>query len=365
MEPRDVFDLEAKLNEIVTVYEDLERRLGDPALVKDRAEYQRITRQHNELQPLIAKFNKWKQARQSRDEAQELMKDADADMAAMAKQEYDQAVADLERLENDIRVLLLPRDPMDGKNVYLEIRAGAGGEEAALFAGDLLKMYSRYAELRRWKTEMISASETGLGGYKEVVIRIKGDDVYSRMKYEGGVHRVQRVPETEAQGRIHTSTVTVAVLPEAEEIDVQIKDSDLRIDVFHSSGPGGQSVNTSDSAVRITHLPTNTVVQCQDERSQLKNRIRAMAVLRARLYEMEQRKREDAQIAARRGMVGSGDRSEKIRTYNFPENRLTDHRIGLRIHSLDSILNGELDQVIDPMILHVQTEQLKASGTAT
>ncbi|MCX7046865.1 MAG: peptide chain release factor 1 [Candidatus Sumerlaeota bacterium] len=352
--------MEAKLKEIAESFAALEQRMADGALLADRAEYQRVTRQHRALAPIVAKYKEWSQALRAREDAAELAKDPDPEMASMAAIEFAEAGQRAEALEKEVRVLLLPRDPNDERNTFLEIRAGTGGEEAALFAGDLLKMYLRYAESKGWKTEMISSNPTGLGGYKEVIIGIKGEGAFSRLKYEGGVHRVQRVPETEAQGRIHTSAVTVAVMPEATEVEIKINENELKIDTYHSSGPGGQHVNTTDSAVRITHLPTGLVVSCQDEKSQIKNRSKAMQILRARLYEAEREKQDAQESATRRSMVGSGDRSEKIRTYNYPENRLTDHRIGLRIYSLDRILDGNLDPVIDPMVMHVQSEQLKS-----
>ncbi len=354
-----LFDLESKLSQVADRFQELENRLADPQLLTDMTEYQKVTRRHRELSEVVTKYQKWCRVRDARNEAAELMNDGDPEMAEMAEMEFESSSQALEQLESEIQLLFLPKDPNDEKNTFLEIRAGTGGEEAALFAGDLLKMYTRYADQRKWKVEMISANMTGIGGYKEVIVSFKGDDVFSRLKYEGGVHRVQRVPETEASGRIHTSAVTVVVMPEADEVDVQINEADLRIDTYHSSGPGGQSVNTTDSAIRITHAPSGLVVSCQDEKSQHKNKAKAMQVLRARLYELEQRKAQEEQSATRRGMVGSGDRSEKIRTYNYPENRLTDHRIGLRLYCLDRILEGDLDPVVDPMVLHVQTEQLQ------
>lgn len=357
-----MFDLEEKLDDLVETHRATEVRLSDPALLNDQVEYQRVVKRHNHLSAIVNKYKEWQEATQTCADAEELMKDGDAEMAEMAREEFEEASARLEPLEQEIRLLLLPKDENDEKNTLIEIRAGTGGEEAALFSADLLKMYTRYGEARGWKIELISANLTGLGGYKEVIFMARGDNVFSRLKYEAGIHRVQRVPETEAAGRIHTSAVTVAVMPEAEEVDIAINMEDLRIDTYHSSGPGGQSVNTTDSAVRITHEPTGLVVTCQDEKSQLKNRAKAMGVLRSRLYEQERQKQDDEASATRRSMVGSGDRSQKIRTYNFPENRLTDHRIGLRLYSLDRILDGALDPVIDPMVVHVQTEQLKQAS---
>jgi peptide chain release factor 1 len=287
---------------------------------------------------------------------------SDPEMKEMAQEEYDRARCDRERLEDEIKILLLPSDPNDSKNVIVEIRGGAGGEEAALFANSLYRMYSMYADSRRWKTELANINETELGGIKEVSFMIIGDGAYSRLKYESGVHRVQRVPDTESSGRIHTSTVTVAVLPEMEEVDFEINPADLQIDTFRSSGAGGQHVNKTESAIRITHLPTGTVVECQDERSQHKNRDRAMKILVSRLYEEEQRKQIEAHAAERKSQVGTGDRSERIRTYNFPQGRLTDHRIGLTVYKLEQVMNGDLDEVIDALIFADQTEKLKAAG---
>jgi len=292
-----------------------------------------------------------------------LVQEQDADLRAMAEEELTTLEARLEETEADLKVLLLPKDPNDERNVILEIRAGTGGDESSLFAGEMFRMYSRYAESQRWKVEVMSSSESGVGGLKEVIAIIEGKRVYSQLKYESGVHRVQRVPETEQQGRVHTSAVTVAVLPEAEDVDIKIEAKDLRIDTFCSSGPGGQSVNTTYSAVRITHIPTNTVVSCQDEKSQIKNREKAMRVLRARLYEVEMQKQQEALAKERKAMVGTGDRSEKIRTYNFPQNRVTDHRIGLTIHQLTEVMDGKLQPIVDALVTHYQAEKLKQETT--
>jgi peptide chain release factor 1 len=294
-----------------------------------------------------------------------LADEKDPDMRAYAQEELNQLEARMGSVEEELKFLLLPKDPNDEKNIILEIRAGTGGDEASLFAAELFRMYDRYAESKRWKVEVLSTSESGVRGLKEVIAMIEGDRVYSQLKYESGVHRVQRVPETEQQGRVHTSAVTVAVLPEAEEVDIKIEAKDLRIDTFCSSGPGGQSVNTTYSAVRMTHIPTNTVVSCQDEKSQIKNREKALRVLRSRLYEMEMQKQQDALAKERKSMVGSGDRSEKIRTYNFPQNRVTDHRIGVTIHQLPEVMDGKLQPLIDALITHFQAERLKADSAGT
>jgi peptide chain release factor 1 len=311
----------------------------------------------------VEKFRELKQVRQGLADARAMLAESDAEMRAMAHEEIATLEPRDKELEEEIKVLLLPKDPNDEKNVILEIRAGTGGDEASLFAAEIFKMYTRFAEQHRWKVEVMSMSESGVGGFKEVIAIIEGERVYSQMKWESGVHRVQRVPATETQGRVHTSAVTVAVLPEAEDVDIKIEAKDIRIDTFCSSGPGGQSVNTTYSAVRITHLPTNTVVSCQDEKSQIKNRDKGMRVLRSRLYEMEM-ERQNAELAKeRKSMVGSGDRSEKIRTYNFPQNRMTDHRIGLTLHQLDQVMLGKLQPIVDALIAHYQAEQLKADAT--
>jgi len=352
----------AKIKEIEDRYLDLEATLGKPEIIKDQKAYRKYAKEHSQLSPIISLFRKYKAARDEIEDNKSLLDDADPEMRKLAREEIEALRSSMLELENRLRILLLPKDLNDEKNTLLEIRAGTGGEEAALFAADLLRMYCHYAELRSWKTEILSQNSTGIGGFKEIIILVSGDRVYSRLKYECGVHRVQRVPETETQGRIHTSAVTVAVLPEAEEIDVEINPEDLRIDVYRSSGHGGQHVNTTDSAVRITHLPTGLVVTCQDEKSQHKNKAKAMKVLRSRLLDMEQSQQQSKISEERRNMVGSGDRSERIRTYNFPQGRVTDHRIGLTLYKLEDILQGQLDLVIDPLITHFQTEALKKSG---
>ncbi len=348
-----------KLDEVERRYEDLERKLQDPSI--SPAEIRQFTKEHADLSALVISFREFKQLESDLEASKEMLQDKDADMRAFAKEEVSRLELRRGELIKEINLLLLPKDPNDEKNVILEIRAGAGGDEAGLFAGEMLRAYQRYAERRGWRLELLSLSPTGVGGIKEASALVSGDKVYSRMKNEGGVHRVQRVPATETQGRIHTSTITVAVLPEAEEVDIQINPNDLRIDVMRSGGSGGQSVNTTDSAVRIVHIPTGVEVKCQDEKSQHKNKDKAMKILRARLLDAEREKAEAAEAAARRSMVGTGDRSERIRTYNFPQSRCTDHRIGLTLHNLADIMEGHLDPVFDALIAHTQAEQLKNS----
>lgn len=347
-----------RLQELVNRYEELGFRLNEPQVIGDQALWQRLMREHAELMPLVETFQRYQKAKQDAEDARLMLEEKDEELRQLAKEELSESREQMERLEKELKILLLPKDPNDEKNVFVEIRGGAGGDEAALFAAELYRMYGRYAERHGWKTELASLNENGLGGFKEVVFMVQGRGAYSRLKYESGVHRVQRVPMTESGGRIHTSTVTVAVLPEAEEVDVEINPNDIRVDVFRSSGNGGQCVNTTDSAVRITHYPTGIVVSCQDEKSQLKNKDKAMKVLRARLYEME-RARQQAEISAdRRSQVGTGDRSEKIRTYNFPQTRVTDHRIKLTTHRINEIMDGELDEIIDGLITADQAAKL-------
>jgi len=349
-----------KLAQIETRYEELTNELSSPELLSNPSAYGKAAKQHRSLGEVVEKYRALKTLKEELAGAREMAEQADdEEMRELVRVEIESLQAQLVQSETDLKLLLIPRDPNDEKNVILEIRAGTGGDEASLFAADILRMYARYAERQRWKMEILDASETGVGGLKEAVALIEGDKVYSRLKHESGVHRVQRVPQTEASGRIHTSAITVAVLPEAEEVDVKIDAKDLRIDTFCSSGPGGQSVNTTYSAVRITHLPTNVVVSMQDEKSQIKNREKGMRVLRARLQELEERKQHEAEASERRSMVGSGDRSEKIRTYNFKENRVTDHRIGLTIHQLQLVMDGALDQIIEGLTTHYQAEKLK------
>jgi peptide chain release factor 1 len=350
-----------KMAEIETRYLELESRLGNPELIRDQKAYQRVVKEHSTLMPIVALMRRCQKVQAQIDGNRALLNDSDPEMRALAREEMETLRGRLAETEEALRVLLLPRDPKDDKNILLEIRAGTGGDEAALFASDLFRMYTRYAELKGWKTEVLSVHPTGIGGFKEIIVLIEGDRVYSRLKYESGVHRVQRVPETETQGRIHTSAVTVAVLPEAEEVDVKINPDDLHIDVYRSSGRGGQHVNTTDSAVRITHLPTGLVVTCQDERSQHKNKAKAMKVLRSRLLDMEQSEQDSRISQERKIMVGTGDRSERIRTYNFPQSRVTDHRIGLTLYKLEDVLQGGMDSVIEPLLNHYQTEALKKS----
>jgi peptide chain release factor 1 len=357
-------DMYARIREIEERYSELESELGRPNTVQDLRKYQKLMREHKSLSPIVAAYREYRSLQNEIENSRSLLDDPDQEMKKLAREEIEALRPRLSELEDRLKVLLLPKDPNDDKNILLEIRAGTGGEEAALFAADLFRMYTRYAELRGWKTEILSQHITGIGGFKEAILLIEGDGVYSRLKFESGVHRVQRVPETETQGRIHTSAVTVAVLPEAEEVDVQINPEELRIDVYRSSGCGGQHVNTTDSAVRITHLPSGLVVTCQDEKSQHKNKAKAMKVLRSRLLDLEQSEQERKQSEERKNMVGSGDRSERIRTYNFPQGRVTDHRIGLTLYRLEGILQGEIDPVIDPLITHFQTETLKEQSNA-
>src|SRR5438034_2920028 len=354
-----------KLAQIETRYEELTQELSSPELLSNPSAYGKAAKQHRSLGQIVEKYRELISIKDQLSGAFELQQSAeDEEMRELARVEIEALQARREQTESDLKLLLVPSDPNDEKNVILEIRAGTGGDEASLFAADILRMYARYAERQRWKMEILDASESGIGGIKEAVALIEGDKVYSKLKHESGVHRVQRVPQTEASGRIHTSAITVAILPEAEDVDVKIDPKDLRIDTFCSSGPGGQSVNTTYSAVRITHLPTNVVVSMQDEKSQIKNREKAMRVLRSRLYEVEMQKQQEALAKERRSMVGSGDRSEKIRTYNFKENRVTDHRIGLTIHQLDQVMDGSLDDFIQALTTHYQAEKLKEEAVA-
>ncbi|NLM55626.1 MAG: peptide chain release factor 1 [Firmicutes bacterium] len=349
-----------KLESLEAKYEELNKKLGDPEVIGDPNAYKRLAKAHAELEEIVNEFRSYKSVLQDLEDARAMLReDNDPEFTAMLRDEVDSLESRQEELERRLQILLLPKDPNDEKNVIMEIRGGTGGEEAALFAGTLFRMYSRYAEEQRWNVEIMSSNPTELGGFKEVIFMIEGKGAYSRLKFESGVHRVQRIPTTESGGRIHTSTATVAVLPEAEEVEVNIDPNDLRIDVYRSSGPGGQSVNTTDSAVRITHLPTGLVVSCQDEKSQHKNRDKAMKILRARLYDLAKEEAEREQAAARRSQVGTGERSERVRTYNYPQGRVTDHRIGLTLYKLDAILDGDLDEIIDALITARQIEQLK------
>jgi peptide chain release factor 1 len=350
-----------KLEELITRSEELEHRLNDPSVLADQTLWQKTVREHASMQPVVEAYRKYKKAEAEYEQNRQLLEEeTDEEMRMLAREEMTENRKTVEELTEQIKILLLPKDPNDEKNVFMEIRAGAGGDEAALFAAEVFRMYCRYAERRGWKTEVASVNENGLGGFKEMVFMVQGRGAYSRLKYESGVHRVQRVPATESGGRIHTSTITVAVLPEAEEVDVKLDMNDVRIDVFRASGNGGQCVNTTDSAVRVTHYPTGIVISCQDEKSQLKNKDKALRVLRARLYELEQEKQHAEISADRKSQVGTGDRSEKIRTYNFPQSRVTDHRIKLTTHRIMEIMDGDLDEIIDALITIDQAERLKS-----
>src|SRR5690349_17381084 len=348
-----------RLDQIEARYEELTQALASPEVIGDSSKYQKTAKAHSEISAVVEKYREYKDLKKGIAESRALLADEkDPEMRAYAQEELTQLEARVGGVEDELKVLLIPKDPNDEKNVILEIRAGTGGDEATLFAAEMFRMYDRFAETQRWKVEVLSTSDSPVGGLKEVIALIEGDKVYSRLKYESGVHRVQRVPATEQQGRVHTSAVTVAVLPEAEDVDIKIEPKDLRIDTFCSSGPGGQSVNTTYSAVRITHIPTNTVVSCQDEKSQIKNRDKAMRVLRSRLYEMEMAEQQQKIASERKSQVGSGDRSEKIRTYNFPQNRVTDHRIGLTLHQLPDVLDGSLDELVQALIADHQASKL-------
>jgi len=351
----------SKLDAVAEKYDELTRLLSDPGVAADHQQYQKYSKERSEIEDVVHHFRAYQNVRKQIREAEDITIDrrADPELKAMAEAELKELRPKVEQMEQDLRIMLVPKDPRDDKNVFLEIRAGAGGDEAGLFAAELFRMYSRYAEKKRWKVTLLDMSTTGVGGAKEVIAQVQGKGVFSRLKYESGVHRVQRVPATEASGRIHTSTVTVAVIPEAEDVDVQIEQKDLRIDTYCSSGPGGQSVNTTYSAVRITHIPTGEVVACQDERSQLKNREKAMKILKSRLLEKERAKREAEEAAARKQQVGTGDRSEKIRTYNFPQSRVTDHRIGLSLYKIDAVMDGDIDEFVDGLTAADNAERLK------
>ena len=348
-----------KLENLERRFADLEQQLSSPDILNDQDRYRKMTKAHADLREVVDVFKKYKESRAQLEESKIMQNDADSEIREMAFEEARELEKTMEELEQELKVLLLPKDPMDEKNIILEIRAGTGGDEAALFAADLFRMYSRYAETKGWKVEIMSCSDTGTGGYKEIIALIKGNRAYSQLKYEAGTHRVQRVPVTESQGRIHTSAATVAIMPEAEDADVDIRPDDLRFDVFRSSGPGGQSVNTTDSAVRVTHIPTGIVVTCQDEKSQHKNKAKALTVLKSRLFQAEQERLQAEQAETRRAQVGSGDRSERIRTYNFPQGRVTDHRINLTLYKLDQVMEGDIHELVTGLTTAAQAEALK------
>lgn len=350
-----------KLSFIEKQYEELAAKISDPEVIADQELFRKLCKEHSDMTPIVEKYREYKSNKENIEEAETMMNDPETDkeFKEMLNEEIRESKENIVRIEEELKVLLLPKDPNDDKNVIVEIRGGAGGDEAALFAGDLYRMYTMYAESKHWKTEVLNLSEIGIGGIKEVSFMIEGQGAYSRLKFESGVHRVQRVPETESQGRVHTSTVTVAVLPEAEEVDFEINPADLQIDTFRASGAGGQHINKTESAIRITHIPTGVIVECQDERSQHKNKDKALKVLRSRLYEAELQKQQDAIAADRKSQVGTGDRSERIRTYNFPQGRVSDHRIGLTLYKIDAIMNGDLDEIIDALITTDQSEKLR------
>ena len=348
-----------KLDFILEKYEELSLKVSDPDVINNQKLWQKHIKEMGEMEPIVNKYREYKKAKEAVAEAKEMLDSGDEELRELAKMEIAEYEEQLPQLEEQLKILLLPKDPNDDKNVILEVRAGTGGEEAALFAQDLLRMYLRYAERRGWKAEIMDANDTGIGGIKEASVLIKGKGAYSRLKYESGTHRVQRVPETESSGRIHTSAATVAVLPEVDDVEVEINPNDVRVDVYRSSGNGGQCVNTTDSAVRLTHIPTGLVVTCQDEKAQIKNKDKAFKVLRSRLYDMKLQEQNDEISAERRSQVGSGDRSERIRTYNFPQGRITDHRIGMTIYKLDSFLDGDIDEIIDGLITSDQAEKMK------
>lgn len=349
-----------KIKDFEIRFQELEALLSDPAIISNQTEFRKLSREHADLSPLVETYRRYSKVLAEQEDNKLLL--SDPEMKEMAEEELDHLAEEKETLEAELKILLLPKDPNDSRNVILEIRAGTGGDESALFSGDLFRMYSRFAEKNRWKVELLSCSESERGGYKEVIASITGQDVYAKLKYESGTHRVQRVPETEAQGRIHTSACTVAIMAEAEDLEVDINPTDLKIDVYRSSGAGGQHVNTTDSAVRITHLPTGTVVACQEERSQIKNRAKAMKLLKTRILDTIQQEQDSKLAADRKQQVGSGDRSERIRTYNFPQGRMTDHRIGLTLYRLDAIMAGEIDEITDALRAHYQMEALKAQS---
>ena len=352
-----------KLNFIEAKYDELSMKISDPSVMANQKEWQKLCKEHADLESIVTPFKEYKKAEEDIEFNKELIEtESDKELKEMAQEELKELIETKERLAEDLKILLLPKDPNDDKNVFVEIRGGAGGDEAALFAANLFRMYTRYAENRRWKVELMSANETDIGGFKEVVFMVKGHGAYSRLKYESGVHRVQRVPDTESSGRIHTSTATVAVLPEVDDVDIDVNPNDLKIDVFRASGNGGQCVNTTDSAVRMTHLPTGLVVSCQDEKSQLKNKEKALKILKARLYEKAEAERNASIAEDRKSQVGTGDRSERIRTYNYPQGRVTDHRIGLTLYKLETFLNGDIDEIIDALITTDQAEKMKSMG---